>query len=66
MGRRGGRAASLLNSVEDGQDLPGACSLTRPTDYHRRQPMPGNQYTGMAKGGEIFAPCAKSVFLQKK
>ena len=43
-----------------------ACSLTRLTDYHRRQPMPGNQYTRTAKGGEIFAPCAKSVFHQKK
>ena len=43
-----------------------ACSLTRLTDYHRRQPIPGNQYTRTAKGGEIFAPCAKSVFHQKK
>ena len=42
------------------------CSLTRLTDYHRKQPMPGNQYTRTAKGGEIFAPCAKSVFHQKK
>lgn len=28
--------------------------------------MPGNQCTRTAKGGEIFAPCAKSVFLQKR